>query len=295
MAINHISRQSHYENGGTLYIVATPIGNMEDISPRALDVLSSVDIVAAEDTRHSKKLLNLHNISSTLLPCHDFNEEKQVFSFIKKLSEGQNIALISDAGTPLISDPGYRLVKTAHESGIRVVPLPGACAVITALSASGLPSDKFIFEGFLPAKHKARMDCLQQLSLEERTLIFYEAPHRIIDCLEDMCLAFGEDRQITLARELTKKFESICLDTLSSVLEWVKEDKDQQKGEMVIVVSGYKKKKNQILTAKEISILNVLLAELSLSQAASIGAKILGVNKKILYDYGLSEKNYVSE
>lgn len=282
--------QSLENAAGSLYIVATPIGNLEDLSQRALDTLRNVDIIAAEDTRHSKKLLTYYNISRPLVSCHDHNEDKKAASFIEKIRKGLNIALISDAGTPLVSDPGYRLVKAAHEQGVSVVPIPGACAAIAALSAAGLPSDKFTFEGFLPSKSGTRIHQLQQLAFEERTMIFYEAPHRILACLDDMLAIFGAERQVALARELTKKFETIRLGSLSSLVEWSYGDSDQQRGEMVIIVSGFEKQNKTELSAEEKRTMKVLLAELPLSQAAAIGSKLLSVGKKNLYDYGLMEK-----
>ena len=288
-------QNSGLNSGGVLYIVATPIGNLEDLSLRALEVLRNVDIIAAEDTRHSKQLLTAHNISASLISCHDYNEKGRAASFIKKLANGENIALISDAGTPLISDPGYRLVKAAHEQGVKVVPIPGACAAITALSAAGLASDKFTFEGFLPSKSLTRVHQLQTLAFEPRTMIFYEAPHRVLACLRDMIEIFGKQRPVTLARELTKKFETIRLDTLLSLAEWVSEDSDQERGEIVLIVSGFEKSNDDDLSVEDKKTMRVLLTELSLSQAASIGAKLLGANKKVLYNFGLSEKNDASK
>lgn len=276
---------------GILYIVATPIGNLDDLSQRALQTLRSVDLIAAEDTRHSKQLLKYYNISRPLVSYHDHNEDKKVTSLIEKLRGGQNIALISDAGTPLICDPGYRLVKAAHEANIKVVPIPGACAAVAALSIAGLPSDRFSFEGFLPAKPGGRGQRLGQLAGEERTMIFYEAPHRIMECLNDMSKILGAERPAALVRELTKKFETTRLGSLSTLLDWVRGDSDQQRGEMVIVVSGYAKQGDDELSGEEEKVMKVLLAELPLSQAAAIGSKLLNISKKKLYDYGLSEKN----
>lgn len=291
-AKKNLNDKQNLENAaGSLYIVATPIGNLEDLSQRALDTLRNVDIIAAEDTRHSKHLLAYYNISRPLVSCHDHNEDKKADSFIEKIRKGLNIALISDAGTPLISDPGYRLVKAAHEQGVSVVPIPGACAAIAALSAAGLPSDKFSFEGFLPAKSSARIHQLQQLTFEERTMIFYEAPHRVLACLDNMLETFGPERQVALARELTKKFETIRLGTLSSLVEWSSGDSDQQRGEIVIIVSGFEKQNKNELSAEEKRIMRVLLEELPLSQAAAIGSKLLDMGKKNLYDYGLRQKN----
>lgn len=198
---------------GTLYIVPTPIGNLGDITERAVQVLSQVDLIAAEDTRHTGRLLSHLNISTRTFALHDHNEQQKAQVLAEKLSQGQSIALVSDAGTPLISDPGYHLVNQCRAAGLRVVPLPGACAVIAALSASGLPSDRFSFEGFLPPKSKGRRDKFLELAKVERTCIFYESPHRIMDSLDDMLAILGEERQVVLARELTKTFETIqaCL------------------------------------------------------------------------------------
>lgn len=199
--------------GPTLYIVPTPIGNLADITQRAIEVLSNVDIIAAEDTRHTGKLLSHFNIQTKTFALHDHNEQQKAQVLVEKLLSGQSIALVSDAGTPLISDPGYHLVTKCRQAGVRVVPLPGACAVITALSASGLPSDRFSFEGFLPPKSKGRKDKFLEIASVERTCIFYESPHRILDSLQDMLDVLGSEREVVLARELTKTFETIqaCL------------------------------------------------------------------------------------
>jgi 16S rRNA (cytidine1402-2'-O)-methyltransferase len=202
---------------GILYVVATPIGNLDDISARAIHVLGHVARIAAEDTRHSARLLQHLGINTPLVAVHDHNEAGRVQSLINQLLAGDDIALISDAGTPLISDPGYRLVAAAHEASVRVVPIVGACAAIAALSAAGLPSDRFSFEGFLSAKTTARQVQLQALVNETRTLIFYEAPHRILECVQDMCAIFGEQRRVVLARELTKTFETIKQMTLAEL------------------------------------------------------------------------------
>ena len=274
-----------------LYIVATPIGNLDDISLRAIKVLQQVDKIAAEDTRHSQQLLKHLKINKPLIALHDHNEQTQSKKLIEDLKAGESIAIISDAGTPLISDPGFRLVKLAHENNIRVVPIPGACAVITAICASGLPTDRFIFEGFLPAKITARKSHLTTLKSEERTLVFYEAPHRLLDTLKDLGEVFGVTRHAVLARELTKTFETIKCGDIQYLFNFVANDTNQQKGEIVLVVAGVEKDTKDL--AMEISseakiILAVLLEELPLKQAASLTAKITGERKRSLYNYVLT-------
>ena len=270
---------------GILYIVATPIGNLADITGRAVEVLGEVDLIAAEDTRHSARLMQAHGISTPMLAYHDFNEARGAAGIIDRLLQGRNIALITDAGTPLVSDPGYRLVRMARESGVRVVPVPGPSAVIAALSCAGLASDRFTFEGFLPAKEAARMAKLKLLEKEQRTMIFYEAPHRILACLGDMLAVFGEAREVVLARELTKNFETVINGSLARLLEVVTNDTDQQKGEMVLVVAGAEDVKEDEAQLRHIMI--VLLEELPLKQAASLASKITGCKKNRLYELGL--------
>ncbi len=223
---------------GTLYVVATPIGNLDDISARALKVLADVALIAAEDTRHSVRLLQHFGIQTPLAACHEHNEREQGGRFLTKLQAGEDVALISDAGTPLISDPGYHLVRQARAAGIPVVPVPGACALIAALSAAGLPSDRFVFEGFLPAKAAGRRGRLEALVDEPRTLIFYEAPHRVLECIEDMVAIFGDERPALLARELTKAFETLKGLPLGELREFVASDSNQQRGECVLLVAG---------------------------------------------------------
>ena len=206
---------------GILYIVATPIGNLQDITQRALDTFAQVDLIAAEDTRHSGLLLSHYGIKKPFFALYDHNEQEKAHILVEKLKQGSHIALISDAGTPLISDPGFHLVRQCREAGIRVVPLPGACAAITALCASGIASDRFCFEGFLPAKSKARKDKLENIAEEDRTLIFYESTHRILDTLEDMQSVLGEERYIVLAREITKTWETITGNTIKNLREWL--------------------------------------------------------------------------
>jgi len=274
-----------------LYVVATPIGNLSDISARAVEVLKQVDLIACEDTRHSSRLLNHLNIQKPLLSYHDHNETQQTQNLIGKLQAGQSIALISDAGTPLISDPGYQLVKQAHENNITVVPLPGPCALITALSASGLPSDRFTFEGFLPAKQQARVETLEKLRAETRTLIFYESTHRISASLQDMVKVFGADRRAVVARELTKAFETLRGDELANLSAWVKEDANQRKGEVVLLVRGAEAVEQDEVRVEAEKVLAILLEELPVKQAAQLAAKITGGKKNALYQVALEMKS----
>jgi 16S rRNA (cytidine1402-2'-O)-methyltransferase len=274
---------------GTLFIVATPIGNLADVSERALLVLKQVALIAVEDTRHSARLLQAHGIATPMLAVHEFNERQRTESLLDRVAAGEKIALISDAGTPLISDPGYQLVRRAHQRGLHVVPVPGASAVIAALSAAGLPSDRFAFEGFLPSKRSARLASLQKLRREPRTLIFYEAPHRILECLQDMIECFGRDREVTLARELTKTHETIRNGDFGSLLEFVAGDANQQKGEIVLVVSGYEPEGLE-LDETVLRMLGILLEELPLKQAAALLARITGLPKSEIYNAGLQLK-----
>ncbi|MGL5285595.1 MAG: 16S rRNA (cytidine(1402)-2'-O)-methyltransferase [Aeromonas sp.] len=269
----------------TLYIVPTPIGNLADITQRALDTLRRVDLIAAEDTRHTGILLAHYQISVPTFALHDHNEQQKAEVLIGRIREGKNIALVSDAGTPLISDPGYHLVTRCREAGVKVVPLPGPCAAITALSAAGLPTDRFAFEGFLPAKAKGRDDKLQALVDEPRTLVFYESPRRVTDTIEAIARILGE-RQVVLARELTKTFESIHGLPASELLSWLAEDDNRIKGEMVLVVAGARKESDE-LPAEAIRTLSLLVAELPLKKAAALCAEIHDVKKNALYKYGL--------
>lgn len=272
---------------GVLYVVATPIGNLDDWSPRAVATLKAVTVVAAEDTRHSGRLLQHFNIPTRLVAVHDHNEAGRVEGLLAQLERGDDIALISDAGTPLISDPGYRLVAAAQSLGFRVVPIPGACAAIAALSAAGLPSDRFIFEGFLPAKTVGRRERLQQLAGETRTLMFYEAPHRIVECLQDMAAVLGGDRRIVLARELTKTFETVRQYSLTEMLVWVSADPDQQRGEIVLVLEGAPEATGEQDWHEADRVLGILLAELPVKQAAALAAGITGLKKNALYERAL--------
>lgn len=275
---------------GILYIVATPIGNLADITFRAVDVLKTVNCIVAEDTRHSQPLMQQYGIRTPLLALHEHNERERTAKLLERLQQGESIALISDAGTPLISDPGYYLVREATLAGIKVVPLPGPCAAIAALSVAGLPTDKFIFEGFLPSKSGARLQRLEKLRHEARTMIFYEAPHRIMDLLLAMQQVFGDDRQVVLAREITKLFETIKSDTLGQLIPWVQADSNQQRGEFVVIVAGLQAVSDDLEQEMQ-RILLILLASLPLKQAAELTSKITGYKKNEVYDLALRLKN----
>jgi len=275
-----------------LYIVATPIGNLGDITLRAVETLKKADLIAAEDTRHSQRLMNHLGVSSRLLSLHEHNEREKSQAIIDKVKEGQSIALVSDAGTPLISDPGYFLVKLAQEQGVKVVPIPGVSAVVTALSVSGLPSDRFVFEGFLPAKSGNKQRVLELFKYESRTVIFYESPHRIVDTLEAMLTVFGEDRRLVLARELTKTFETIKGDSLGLLCEWVKSDANQQRGEFVLLLEGATDTPEESVVDQD-KMLALLIAELPIKKASKIVSEITGANKKDLYQRALEMQGKV--
>lgn len=281
---------------GTLYVVATPIGNLEDMGGRALRILQNVALIAAEDTRHSSHLMRHFGINTPLAACHDHNERTEGSRFLELLLAGQDIALISDAGTPLISDPGFHLVRQARQAGIQVTPIPGPSAVITALSAAGLPSDRFVFEGFLPAKSLARQTRLSRVAQEERTLVFYEAPHRLLDCLEDMQKIFGPERPALLARELTKTFETLKDLPLGALCDWVAADSNQQRGECVLIIGGWQKPEPQEgLDEETLRILDILLKNLPVKQAASLAAEITGLRKNTLYPIALERQASAKE
>ena len=276
---------------GSLYVVATPIGNLDDMSVRALKVLREVTLIAAEDTRHSSRLMQHFGISTPLAACHEHNERDEGSRFITRLLAGDDVALISDAGTPLISDPGYHLVRQARAAGIPVVPVPGACALIAALSAAGLPSDRFIFEGSLPAKAVGRTARLEQVKEEPRTLIFYEAPHRILECLQDMEQVFGADRPALLAREITKTFETLKGLPLGELRAFVEADSNQQRGECVVLVAGWTPPEDEdVIGAEARRILDLLLEEMPLKRAAALAAEITGVRKNLLYQVALDKQ-----
>lgn len=268
---------------GTLYIVATPIGNLQDVSQRTITTLQSVNCIAAEDTRRTQTLLQHLGITQEILAYHNFNEYERTESLVDKLVSGQNIALVSDAGTPLISDPGYRLVKEARSRGIPVIPIPGPCALTAALCASGLPSDQFFFAGFLPAKATGRTQALTALCTQTATLIFYEAPHRLMESLSDMQTVLG-DRQAVLAKELTKTFERFISGTLSQIHAILQADPTLQRGEFVVMISGAEHVPD---ISQATTVLSVLLEALPVKQAASLASKITGVGKNELYEQAL--------
>ncbi|KTC91483.1 16S rRNA (cytidine(1402)-2'-O)-methyltransferase [Fluoribacter dumoffii] len=276
---------------GTLYIVATPIGNREDITFRALEVLKSVDLILAEDTRHSLQLLSALGIKNRLESLHAHNENDKSNQIIDYLLAGQSIALISDAGTPLISDPGFLLVKLARQQHIPVTPIPGACALITALCAAGIPCDSFLFLGFLPAKHQARISKLKSLITEPHTLIFYESTHRILECIDDMSEIFGQSCEIVLAKELTKTFERFINGTLKEVKDWLLREPAHVKGEFVLLVPP---RPAVIEPGADEKLLEILLKELPLKQAVTIACKLSNRSKNELYEKALAIKNQSS-
>ncbi|MEY2168357.1 MULTISPECIES: 16S rRNA (cytidine(1402)-2'-O)-methyltransferase [unclassified Rhodanobacter] len=268
---------------GCLWVVATPIGHRDDFSARAIATLREVAVIAAEDTRHSRPLLLHHNIATPLLALHEHNEREVVEAVVRRLQGGESVALISDAGTPLISDPGFRLVRAARAAGIRCAPVPGACAAIAALSVAGLPSDRFVFEGFLPPKSAARRARLQELAGEPRTLIFYESSHRVAESLADMRAVFGDGREAVLARELTKLFETVLDEPLAQLAERVANDPDQQRGECVILVAGRGEEADAKLAEGQ-RIFAILREELPPAKAAKLAAAISGAPRKLLYE-----------
>jgi 16S rRNA (cytidine1402-2'-O)-methyltransferase len=278
-----------FNHVGTLYVVATPIGNLQDITFRALEVLKSVDVIAAEDTRHSATLLNHFAIQTKLTALHEHNERSAGEKLISQMQAGQSVALISDAGTPAISDPGALLVHLAHQAGIRVVPIPGANAAIAALSASGLLMPRFLFIGFLPAKSSHRKQVLEAISGVPATLVFYEAPHRIVECVGDLASIFGS-RQLIFARELTKTFETIHICAANAALEWLQGDLNQQRGEFVLLVEGAPQKDEQEIDPDAQRTLQILLSELPLKQAVKLAADISGAKKNALYQLALNMK-----
>ena len=265
-----------------LYVVATPIGNLEDISLRALEVLAAADVVAAEDTRRTRQLLTRHGIDRPLVALHEHNEEKQAPQLVRRVLGGENIALVSDAGTPLLSDPGFRLVRLAADEGVDVVSVPGPSAITAALSVGGLPTDRFAFEGFLPSKSAARRKRLQSLAAEARTLVFFESSHRIQDCLSDMEQVFGADRPAAVCRELTKQFETVLRGTLAAIRETVEQDENQRKGEFVVLVGG-NVEPEEGRAAQALELARALKEHVGASQAARIAANIHGASRRDIY------------
>ena len=268
---------------GRLFVVATPIGNLDDISARALRVLADVASVAAEDTRHSGRLLAHFNIDTPLVSLHDHNERAKTDMLIERLGQGQDIALVSDAGTPVVSDPGYYLVRQVRAAGFDVIPIPGACAAIVALSASGLASDRFAFEGFPPARAGARREYFAGLAREPRTLVFYESPHRILDSLADMVANFGATREVVVAREITKRFEDIRSGHLGELLTHYRAHAAQCAGEFVVLIAGQPADALRDIDVDAERVLDILAAELPVKQAASLAARITGLKKNVLY------------
>lgn len=268
---------------GTLYIVATPIGNLGDLSPRAREVLARVQLIAAEDTRHTRQLLQAFGIDTALTSLHEHNEMHKSAALIARLLAGESLALVSDAGTPLISDPGFDLVAAARARGVAVVVIPGPCAAIAALSIAGLPTDRFVFEGFLPAKSAARIARLRELASEPRTMIFYEAPHRLPEVLSDLAAEFGATRTASVSRELTKRFETTYTGTLAQLAEIAARDADMSRGEIVIIASGNPSPPSSAQALNADQLLRALLEELSPSQAAKIAAKLTGEKRSDLY------------
>lgn len=272
---------------GKLYLVATPIGNLGDITIRAIETLRTVNVIAAEDTRHSRYLLSTHSIKTPLISLHEHNEKARSEELLNRLAEGENIALITDAGTPLISDPGHHFVYLAHQQGIQVIPIPGACALIAALSASGLKADCFVFVGFLPSKVTERQKELLSLKAETKTLVFYETPHRILGALNDFATILGEERRMVLAREITKKFETIRSMPIGELRDWVKANNEQQKGEYVLIVEGQTAIKEKTIDDSALQVLSILLEELPLNQAVKLAVKLTGMKKNQLYQQAL--------
>jgi 16S rRNA (cytidine1402-2'-O)-methyltransferase len=276
--------------GGALFLVATPIGNLGDLGPRARETLRDADVLLAEDTRHTSQLLHASGIeraAGTLVSLHEHNERASVAAHVARMLGGATVALVSDAGTPLVSDPGTALVRAAIEAGIEVVAVPGPCAAVAAITLSGLPSDRFAFEGFLPAKHAARVEALRARARESRTLVFYEAPHRLQEALEDLAEVFGPERPAAVLREITKRFESAYRGTLRELGERCARDPDMSRGEIVLVVGGATRPEEPDAAAVE-ALVRALLEELPASRAARVAARVTGRPRKELYDLALA-------
>lgn len=272
----------------SLFVVATPIGNLQDMSPRAIQTLQGVDIIAAEDTRHSAPLMQHFGITTPMLAVHDHNERQRAESLIERLQQGQSIALISDAGTPLISDPGYHLVSAVRAAGFAVVPVVGPCALVAALSVAGVATDRFTFMGFLPAKSTHRCQVLESIAEVQHTHVFYESPHRIVDSIADMAKVLGDERQLTVARELTKTYETVYGGSIAQVQDWMQADANQQRGEFVLVVAGKPASSEEVtMDAETDKLLTLLLAELPIKKAAAMAAQLTPHKKKALYDRAL--------
>lgn len=276
---------------GILYVVATPIGNLGDITLRALETLKAVDAIAAEDTRHTSGLLSHFGISKKLIAVHEHNEHQSAEKLLAQLRAGENIALVTDAGTPGISDPGAVVVDFVRKAGVKVVPIPGVSAVIAALCASGITQNGFLFHGFLPASGAARRKALEVLKTQAITLVFYEAPHRIVESLADMATVLGAERRVTFARELTKTFETIYSCDLADAVTWLQADTNQQRGEFVLLVEAAVVKVAEEFSEEAVRILKLLLADLPLKQAVKLTAEITNEKKNNLYEFALTLKN----
>ncbi|WP_291910379.1 MULTISPECIES: 16S rRNA (cytidine(1402)-2'-O)-methyltransferase [Marinobacter] len=278
---------------GTLYVVATPIGNLDDLSPRAARTLASVDVVAAEDTRHSGRLLSHLGIQKRMVALHDHNEKDRAAGILTELQAGRDVALISDAGTPLISDPGYVLVREARAAGHRVSPIPGPCALVAALSVAGLPTDRFLYVGFLPAKRSGRRASLDLLSSEVATLVFYESPHRILESVRDIAKVLGPDREMVLGREITKTFETFYSGSVADVLAELERDPHGNRGEFVVMVRGAAAQagSEEAATMDVDRMLRVLLAELPVKKVAKMASELTGLSKNELYQRALALKD----
>ena len=271
---------------GILYIVATPIGNLNDITLRAIEVLKQVDVIAAEDTRHSKKLLDHYGIDTRLMAVHDHNEQDRIAVLMQLLQEGKSVALISDAGTPLISDPGFRVVRAMQKAGLGVVSIPGPCAAVAALSIAGLPTDRFLFVGFLPPKQQARRSALERVLTEPATLVFYESPKRIADCVADVVEVMGAERVISVAKEITKAFETVKTGAAGEVLSWLQADEHHRRGEFVLLVQGAETEAVGEVVVEPASIRAVQLANeyMPMKKACALVSELTGVPKNALYE-----------
>ncbi len=281
-------------NIGTLYVVATPIGNLGDITLRALETLKTVDTIAAEDTRHTSGLLSHFGISKKLIAVHEHNEHQSAEKLLTQLKEGENIALVTDAGTPGISDPGAVVVDFVRKAGIKVVPIPGVSAAIAALSASGIAQSGFLFHGFLPASGASRRKALEALKTQIVTLVFYEAPHRILESITDMANVLGAERRVTFAREITKTFETIYSCDLVNAVAWLEADTNQQRGEFVLLVEAAAIKEAEEFSDETVRVLKLLLLDLPLKQAVKLAAEITNEKKNNLYEFALSLKNIIA-
>mgnify|MGYP000016901982 FL=1 len=273
-----------------LYVVATPIGNLADITTRAHQVLELVDIIAAEDTRHTKRLLNHLGLSKPMMAAHDHNEAYAATAILEKLNAGLNVALVSDAGTPLIADPGFHVTQEVAKAGFNIVPVPGPCAIITALCAAALPTDRFIFDGFTPHKSGARQQFFNSIKNEERTVVVYESPHRILDSLKDIEVVFGADKEVVLGRELTKTFETFLRGTVAQIQAMMEADSNQQRGEFVMMIRGAPSKKKMDVSQEALDLVLLLSEELPLKKAAALAAKHTGFKKNQLYQLALESK-----